>query len=104
MPAETRAALAGGSVPGLDALPEDWPARAAQLDWSTCPAAESVQTKRGNVWVAAGTLTPLVHIFEAVDQGHPFPEIAEAYEFSVPQLNTLLQFAAQGVASSASGR
>jgi hypothetical protein len=69
-----------------------------QLDWSKCPAAESVQTKRGNVWVAAGTLRPLVHIFETVELGYPFQEIAETYEFTVPQLLTLLQFAAAGVA------
>ncbi len=95
--------MAAGSLPGLEALTGDWPAKAAQLDWSTCPAAESVQTKRGTVWVASGTLVPLVHVFEAVAQGHPLREIAEAYELTLQQLNTLLQFAAAG-AGAASAR
>jgi hypothetical protein len=94
--------LGGGSVPGLEALVGDWVSKARQLDWSKCPVAESVQTKRGNIWVAAGTLVPLIHVLEAVDQGHPFPEIAEAYELTVQQLVTLLQFAAEGTARSGS--
>jgi len=108
-PAEVRSSsevgppLGGGSVPSLEALAGDWPNRAAQLDWSKCPAAECIQTKKGNVWVASGTLVPLVHVFEAVAAGHPFPEIAEVYETTVQQLTALLQFAAQSFAPPASG-
>ena len=91
--------LAAGSLPGLEGLTGDWPARAAQLDWSTCPAAESVQTKRGTIWVATGTLVPLVHVFEAVAQEHPLGEIAEAYGLTLQQLNTLLQVAAAGLSA-----
>ena len=90
-------------VPGLAALAEGWPLQALQLDWSKCPAAEIVQTKRGPVWVAAGTLTPLAHIFEAVAGGNPPPEIAEVYGLTMQQLLALLQFAAEGAASPASG-
>ena len=103
-PSEVGPSLAGDAVPGLEALTGDWPNRAAQLDWSKCPAAECVQTKKGNVWVASGTLVPLVHIFEAVAAGHPFPEIAEVYEITPQQLMALLQFAAQSSAPPASGR
>ena len=53
--------------------------------------------------MAGGTLVPLVHIFEAVAGGHPLPEIAEVYEFTLQQLMTLLQFAAEGAAPPASG-
>ena len=102
MPAAAEPSLA--DVPGFEALVGDWPAMAAQLDWSKCPAAESVQTKRGSVWVAAGTLMSLDHIFDTVASGHPLSEIADTYEFSVPQLMTLLQFAAEGGAPAAPGR
>ncbi len=102
-PSEVGPSLGGGLVPSLEALTGDWPARAAQLDWSTCPAAEVVHTKKGNVWVASGTLGPLVDIFEAVAGGNPLPEIAEVYEITVQQLTALLQFALQSSAPPASG-
>lgn len=95
---EVGSSVGGGSVPGLEALTGDWPARAAQLDWSTCPAAEGVQTKSGTVWVASGTLVPLVHVFEAVAGGNPLVEVAEVYELTLEQLISLLQFAVLGAA------
>ena len=88
----------GGSLPGLEALAEDWFRKADHFDWSKCPAAECVQTMRGNVWVAGGTLVPLVHILEAVAGGNPLPEIAEVYDLTLQQLTTLLQFAAESAA------
>ena len=94
----------GGPVPNLGALAGDWPARAVQLDWSKCPAAECVQTKKGNVWVAGGTLEPLVHIFEAVAEEIPLPEIAETYALDLQQLIAILQFAAEGSAPAAASR
>jgi hypothetical protein len=103
-PSEMGPSLADAGVPGLEVLKGDWPAKAAQLDWSTCPAAESVQTKRGTIWVASGTLVPLVHIFEAVAGDNPLPEIAEVYDLTLEQLTTLLQFAAQGTAPASPGR
>ncbi len=108
-PADTRPSkvgpsLAGHAVPGLGALARDWPARAVQLDWSKCPAAECVQTKTGNVWVASGTLVPLVHIFEAVAGDNPLPEIAEFYGLSLQQLVAVLQFAAVSAAPSSPRR
>jgi hypothetical protein len=101
-PSEEGPSLA--DVPGLEALAGDWPARAAQLDWSKCPAAECVRTKTGEVWVASGTLVPLVHIFEAVAGDNPLPEIAEVYELTLQQLMTLLQFAVANAAPLDSGR
>ena len=93
--------MAGDAVAGLEALAEDWPDRAMQLDWSKCPAAECVQTKKGNVWVAGGTLVPLIHIFEAGAGDNPLPEIAEVYALDLQQLIAILQFAAEGAAPAA---
>jgi hypothetical protein len=95
--------LGDGSVPGAEAPVGDWISKTKQLDWSKCPAAASVQTKRGNIWVAAGTLVPLTHVFEAIAQDHPLPEIADVFGLSTQQLVTLLQFAAEGAARAASG-
>ena len=102
--AEVASALTGAALdPGLAALAADWPARAARLDWSKCPAAECIQTKSGNIWVASGTLVPLVHVFQAVAQDNALPEIAEVYGFGLEQLIALLRFAAEGPSASASG-
>ena len=95
-PSEQGPSLA--DVPGLEALVGDWVSNAARLDWSKCPAAECVQTKSGEVWVAGGTLHPLVHVFEAVANDHPFPQIAEVYGLTPQQLIALLLFAAAGAA------
>src|SRR5208283_4544074 len=105
-PADTRPSEMGPSladVPGLEALVGDWVSNAAQLDWSKCPAAECVQTKTGNVWVASGTLVPLVHIFEAVAGDNPLPEIAEVYDLTLQQLIAILQFAAESAAPYSEG-
>ena len=104
-PDDTRPSEVGPSladVPGLEALVGDWVSNAAQLDWSKCPAAECVQTKTGNIWVASGTLVPLVHIFEAVAGDNPLPEIADVYVLTLQQLIAILQFAAEGAARGAS--
>jgi len=104
-PADTRPSEVGPSladVPGLESLVGDWVSNAAQLDWSKCPAAECVQTKTGNIWVASGTLVPLVHIFEAVAGDNPLPEIADVYVLTLQQLIAILQFAAEGAARGAS--
>ncbi len=93
----------GGSLPGLEALAEGWLRKADHFDWSKCSAAECVQTKRGSVWVAGGTLVPLVDIIEAVAGGNPLPEIAEVYNLTLQQLTTLLQFAAESAAPAGSG-
>lgn len=109
-PAEVRSAAVASSAtgndlfPGISAWPEDWPATAAQLDWSSCPAAESVQTKQGNIWVAAGTLVPLTHVFEAVDGDNPLAEIADVYQLSLQQIVVLLQFAANAMAGGTAER
>jgi hypothetical protein len=105
LPSGGAPSLAGGaSLPGLEALAENWLRKADHFDWSKCPAAECVQTKKGNVWVAGGTLHPLVHVFEAVAQGNSLSEIAEVYGLTLQQLMTLLQFAAEGAPPPASGR
>ena len=93
-----------GGVPNLGAPSRVWLREAAQLDWSKCPAAQSVLGKNGNVWVVRGTRAPLVEILHSVADGHPFLEIAEVFEITLQQLIAVLQFAAENTPSSSLGR
>jgi uncharacterized protein (DUF433 family) len=36
----------------------------ATLDWSQCPAVESIPGKRSGAWVFKGTRTPVATVFE----------------------------------------
>ncbi len=93
-----------GQVPNLGASSRGWLVRAAQLDWSKCPAVESGQGKSGKIWVLRGTDAPLAELLQAVAEGQPFLEIAEVFEITLQQLIAILQFAAVGAAPSLSGR
>jgi len=79
------------------AAARDWLGRAAQLDWSKCPEAEKGPGKKGNVWVVRGTDALVAHVLESVGEGHPFMEIAEVFEITLPQLIAVLQYAVEGL-------
>ena len=91
----------GGSIPSLGATSRAWLRGAARLDWSKCPAAQSVPGKTGNVWVVRGTDAPLAEVLHSIADGHPFLEIAEVFEITLPQLIAVLQFAAENAATAA---
>ena len=86
----------GGQVPNADAPSINWLRRAAQLDWSKCPEAQSVVGKDGNVWVVRGTRVPVSAVLDAIAEGYPPLEVAEVFEFSLQRLITILHFAAEG--------
>ena len=94
----------GGQAPNADAPSINWLLRAGQLDWSKCPAAQSVPGERGNVWVVRGTRVPLASIFKSVAEGYPFMEIQEVFGLTLQQLMAILQFAAEGAAPAAPDR
>jgi uncharacterized protein (DUF433 family) len=88
-------APSSAAIPSLGTASRAWFRRAAQLDWSKCPAAQSVQGKTGKVWVVRGTDAPLAEVLQSVADGHPFLEIAEVFEITLQQLIAVLQFAAE---------
>jgi uncharacterized protein (DUF433 family) len=88
-----------GPISNLGATSRAWFRGAAQLDWSKCPAAQSVPGKTGNVWVVRGTDAPLAEVLQSVADGHPFLEIAEVFEITLQQLIAVLQFAAENAAT-----
>src|SRR3954454_14650681 len=66
----------------------------APLDWSQCPAVESIPGKVGGAWVFKGTRTPVSIVFENLEDGMTVDEIIEQYAITREQINAALQFAA----------
>ena len=69
------------------------------LDWSTCPAVESVPGKVSGVWVFRGTRLPVATIFENLEDGVTIEEIMEQFDVSREQINAVLDFAAKSLAA-----
>jgi uncharacterized protein (DUF433 family) len=66
----------------------------ASLDWSQCPAVESVPGKRSGAWVFRGTRTPVSTVFENLgDMG--IDELIEEFGVTREQVQAVLEFAAQ---------
>ena len=65
----------------------------ANLDWSLCPAVESVPGKRSGAWVFRGTRTPVSAVFENL-QDMSVDELVEEFGVTRDQVQAVLQFAA----------
>ena len=65
----------------------------AVLDWSQCPAVESVPGKRSGAWVLRGTRTPVATIFENL-QDMSVDELIDEFGVTREQVEAVLQFAA----------
>ena len=81
----------------------------AQLDWSQCPAVESIPGKVSGAWVLRNTRMPVSVIFENLEYGATIEEIIENYKVTREEVQAVLEFAAQSAApppvlSSAPGR
>ena len=51
----------------------------AILDWSQCPAVESVADRRSGAWVFKNTRMPVATIFENLEVGSSIEEIIEQF-------------------------
>jgi uncharacterized protein (DUF433 family) len=76
----------------------------ASLDWSQCPAVESIPGKVSGAWVFKGTRTPVAVIFENLEDGMTIDEVVEQFPVSRDQVKAVLQFAARSLAAPTSGR
>ena len=65
----------------------------ANLDWSQCPAVESIPGKRSGAWVFRGTRTPVSTVFENL-QDMSVAELVEEFGVTREQVQAVLQFAA----------
>ena len=66
----------------------------ATLDWSQCPAVESIPGKRSGAWVFRGTRTPVATVFENL-QDMSVDELIDEFGVTREQVEAVLQFAAQ---------
>ncbi len=67
------------------------------LDWSACPAVESVPGKVSGTWVFRGTRLPVATIFENLEDGLSIEEIMEQFDVTREQINAVLDFAARSL-------
>jgi uncharacterized protein (DUF433 family) len=78
------------------------------LDWSQCPAVESIPGKVSGAWVLRGTRMPVSVIFENLQAGANIDDIMEWFEgLDRSQIQAVIEFAARSldvVSSSAPGR
>ena len=70
----------------------------ANLDWSQCPAVESVPGKVSGAWVLKGTRMPVSVIFENLEAGANIDNIMEWYEgLDREQVKAVIEFAARSL-------
>lgn len=68
------------------------------LDWSQCPAVESVPGRLGGAWVFRATRMPVSAVFENLEAGATVDEITEWFHISKDQVVEVLDFAARSLA------
>ena len=69
----------------------------AALDWSQCPAVESVPGKVGGAWVFKDTRTPVAVVFENLEDGLTIDEVLEQFPVTREQVRAVLEFAARSL-------
>ena len=67
------------------------------LDWSQCPAVESVPGKVSGAWVFRGTRMPVATVFENLMAGANIEEIMEWFDVSKEQIAPVLSFVARSL-------
>ncbi len=67
------------------------------LDWSQCPAVESVPGKRSGAWVFKDTRMPVSTVFENLESGASIEEIMEWFDVTREQIVAVLDFAAHSL-------
>jgi uncharacterized protein (DUF433 family) len=70
----------------------------ASLDWSQCPAVESIPGKVGGAWVFKDTRLPISVVFENLEYGSSIEEIMENYRVTREQIQVVLEFIARSAA------
>ena len=70
----------------------------AALDWSQCPAVESIQGKVSGAWVFRDTRMPVALVFENLEAGMTIDELVETYDgLTREQIAAVLDFAARSL-------
>lgn len=67
------------------------------LDWSKCPAVESVAGRLAGAWVFRNTRMPVSAVFENLEAGASIEEIIEQFDITREQIREVLEFAARSL-------
>ncbi len=67
------------------------------LDWSECPAVESIPGKVSGAWVFKNTRMPVQTVFENLEAGMSVKEITETFDVSPEEIKAVLHFASQSL-------
>src|SRR5438046_10685440 len=70
----------------------------AALDWSQCPAVESIPGKVSGTWVFKGTRLPVATVIENLED-LSVDEVIEQFDVTREQVTAVLQFVAQSLRS-----
>jgi uncharacterized protein (DUF433 family) len=71
----------------------------ATLDWSQCPAVESVPDRRSGAWVFRNTRMPVSTVFENLED-LSIDEVVEQFDVTREQIEAVLDFVAQSLKTS----
>ena len=69
----------------------------AALDWSQCPAVESVPGRVSGAWVLRGTRMPVSVIFQNLEAGASLDDIMEWFEVDREQVKAVIKFVARSL-------
>ncbi len=67
------------------------------IDWSQCPAMESIPGKVSGAWVLKGTRTPVQVLFENLEAGLSIDELVEQFPVTRQQIESLMAFVARSL-------
>ena len=73
---------------------------AATLDWSQCPAVESIPGKVSGSWLFKDTRLPVATVFENLED-LSIEEVMQQYDVTREQIEAVLQFVAESLKASA---
>ena len=69
----------------------------ANIDWSQCPAVESVPDRLSGAWVFKRTRMPVAAIFDNLAAGSDIDEIIDQFDVTREQIEAVLEFAARSL-------
>jgi uncharacterized protein (DUF433 family) len=72
----------------------------ASLDWSQCPAVESIPGKVSGAWVFKGTRLPVATVIENLED-LSVDEVMEQFDVTREQVTAVLEFVAQSLRADA---
>ena len=69
------------------------------LDWSQCPAVESIPGKVSGAWVFKDTRMPVSAVFENLRAGASIGDLLDWFDITREQIDAVLEFAARSLES-----